>query len=76
MLPTPPKCTWGLHIEVSHFLHVTVNDAISKLKHDFVSGVFVELSFFIRNSFPDDFLFVEVSSDGFKVTFFEVLYFV
>jgi hypothetical protein len=67
MLAPSSKGPRRFHVVVADPLQVTIHERVPELEQHLIAIIFVSLALFIRDGLFDNFLFVQVSSNGFKV---------
>mmetsp|Transcript_28320 Transcript_28320/g.37698 ORF Transcript_28320/g.37698 Transcript_28320/m.37698 type:complete len:225 (-) Transcript_28320:447-1121(-) len=72
MLSSPSEGTGWFHVVIPHLFNVAIYDGITEFKHCFIALILVHFAFFVGNGFFDNFLFIEVHTNGFKVAFFVI----
>mmetsp|Transcript_12284 Transcript_12284/g.18024 ORF Transcript_12284/g.18024 Transcript_12284/m.18024 type:complete len:305 (+) Transcript_12284:1123-2037(+) len=73
MLPPAPEGPRWFHIKIPDAFQMTVDNGVTVLKQNTVVVLFSGLLFVVRDGFFNHFLFVQVTTNGTKVTFGIVL---
>lgn len=73
MFSSSTKCPGWFHIIIADPFNVSVDNGISELEQHLVAIVLVSFSFLISDGFFDDFLFIQMTTNGFEVAKFELL---
>mmetsp|Transcript_31077 Transcript_31077/g.90933 ORF Transcript_31077/g.90933 Transcript_31077/m.90933 type:complete len:814 (-) Transcript_31077:24-2465(-) len=73
MLATTTEGAGGLHVEVSHLLQVTIDEAVAKLELNLLLGRLVDLTLGIGDGLLHELLLIKMSADGIEVALLKVL---
>jgi hypothetical protein len=73
MFSSSTKGPGWFHIKVADPFNVSVDNGVSELEQHLVAIILVSFSFFVGDGFFDDFLFVQMSTNGFEIAKFEFL---